>query len=306
VPGLDPLIAGTACCIVSALGYTSVNICLRVLTDSADLVWVICIKELVTVVVVGPWLAYQATRGRAVLPPGRALVPLVLVGLVVQLGGNLGSIWAISVVGLAVTVPAMMGVMLASSAIMGWVFLREKVSLQAGAAIVLLVLSVVLLKLGTGGTTLEIEAGAGRVALAVAAACFAGFTYALLTVTIRKTVTDAVAPTSIVFVVTGVGVLSLGPLAYWRLGLDGLLATPRVDFGLMLLAGLLNLIAFLAITKGLQLTTIVRANVLNASQVAMSAVAGIVLFDEPRNLALALGIGLTIAGMILIERRNDG
>ena len=98
------------------------------------------------------------------------------------------------------------------------------------------------------------------------------------------------------------GVISLGPLSLWQLGIEGWGQTPPGDFVIMLLAGGFNLIAFLAISKGLQLTTIVHANVLNASQVAMAAVAGLLLFAEQPSPQLVLGICLTIVGMMLIDR----
>ena len=67
-------------------------------------------------------------------------------------------------------------------------------------------------------------------------------------------------------------------------------------------SGTLNLIAFLGITKGLQLTTVVHANVLNASQVAMAAMAGHFIFSEPLTGWLIGGVLLTIVGVVMIDR----
>ena len=71
-------------------------------------------------------------------------------------------------------------------------------------------------------------------------------------------------------------------------------------------AGVFNLIGFLAIIHGLQRTTVVHANVVSASQVAMAAVAGMALFHEPPNPWLLLGVGLTIAGILRFDRPADG
>ena len=300
----DPVLLGTACCIASALGYTAVNICLRSLADHAQLAWATCVKESVTVLVVGPWLLWRAHRGLPTMPSRRALLALALVGLVVQLVGNLGIIWSMSVVGLAVTIPAALGVSLAGSAVLGRVFLGERVSPRSMAALGLLIGSIVLLKMGVGGGGPSTAAGPVKTALAIGVACLAGGTYATLTVVIRKAVTGTTPIAAVMFIVTGMGVLSLGPLSVWQVGVGQLLHTPPRDFALMLLTGVLNLGAFLAITKGLQLTTIVHANVLSASQVAMAAAAGILLFAEHPNPALILGICLTILGMSLIGRRN--
>jgi len=282
--------------------------------------WVICNKELVSVVAVGPWLLYQTFRGTPVLPRHpegtRLLALLVLVGLANQVGANLGLQWALGVVGLAVSTPVVFGVMLTASALLGLGFLGERVSRRSILAIGLLLAALVLLGAATyatcpGDTPQAAQASSGPdsrlagpllLALGIGAPCLAGAIYAVLTTTIRHAVTSAVPIGTIVFITTLMGVLSLGPLSAYRLGAPQLLATPPEQIAWMAAAGTLNLIAFLAITKGLQLTTVVHANVLNASQVAMAAVAGTVIFAEPRTPWLLVGVGLTILGVVLIDR----
>ena len=69
--GLRPAVAGTACCIASALGYTAASICMRQLAAmECDPLWVTFNKESVTVLVVGTWLIYRAARRRPVRAPG--------------------------------------------------------------------------------------------------------------------------------------------------------------------------------------------------------------------------------------------
>lgn len=80
--------------------------------------------------------------------------------------------------------------------------------------------------------------------------------------------------------------------------------TTRGDFGMMLLAGIFNVIAFLALTRALQITSLVRVNALNASQVAMASVAGIVLFQEQASPALTLGVALTVVGLLIMPRHK--
>ncbi len=303
--GLRPVVAGTALCIVSALGYTVSNICMRRLTTlDCDPVWAIFNKELVTVVVVGPWVLARALRGQRIVPTGRVLAVLVTMGLVTQLLANLGVQWALGIVGLAVTIPAIFGVMLTASAVVGWSVLGERVSRRAAVAIAILLVSLAFLGLSASaaGKTISQQNGPWIIGAAVAAACLAGALYSLLTVTIRHTVTNTTPVSTIVLTITGMGVVSLGPLSLLRLGTERLASTPPEQFAWMFAAGLMNLIAFLAITKGLQLTTVVHANVLNASQVAMAAIAGMMLFDELPNRWLIFGVVLTIAGILLIGR----
>jgi len=315
VLGLNPTVAGTICCVISALGYTASNICMRRLSTpefDCDPAWIIFNKELVTVVIVGPWLLARTVRRMPTWPSLRALAALVLVGLCVQLVANLGVQWALGIVGLAVTIPAIFGVMLTASAVLGRILLGERVSMRSAGAIALLIVALVLLGLSANAAGRSIAAsgqtapGPLLVALALAAGCMAGAVYAVLTITIRRAVTGSAHFTAVVFVITGMGVLSLGPISAGRLGIDTLAATPPDHFAWMLAAGTFNLIAFVAITKGLQLTTVVHANVLNASQVAMAAIAGLMIFDEPPNSWMILGVCLTVAGVMLIDRPVDG
>ncbi|MFH1920022.1 MAG: EamA family transporter, partial [Planctomycetota bacterium] len=136
-------------------------------------------------------------------------------------------------------------------------------------------------------------------------ACLGGLMFAMLSTVIRGAAGARVPVTTIVLIVTGMGVLSLGSLSVWRLGTESLLHTGPEKLAWMVAAGTFNLVAFLAITKGLQLTTVVHANVLNASQVAMGALAGTILFKESLNSWVVLAICLTIAGVLLIGRAPD-
>ena len=331
---LDPVVLGTAYCIASAIGYTATNICLRQLTTlGTDPAWVICIKETVTVAVVGPWLAWQVFRGHKVFPAGRMLLVLLVTGLAVQLLGNLPQLWAFGVVGIAVSVPAIYGVMLIASALLGAVLLKEAVTRRSAVAICFLICSIALLSVGVtsrGAVDYRARAPSGHgatahvaadhaaidplgetesprlsplwVILGVGASCLAGAMFAMFSITIRSAVTLNVPVPSILVIITGMGVLSLGALSLWHVGPVAMLETPPNQFAWMLAAGLCNLGAFLAITKGLQLTTVVHANVLNASQVAMGAMAGVILFHESLDALSLLGVALTIVGIILFRQ----
>jgi drug/metabolite transporter (DMT)-like permease len=103
--------------------------------------------------------------------------------------------------------------------------------------------------------------------------------------------------------VAGTGVVTMWPLSFYRMGAAAMLDTVSTPAFLWLIAAsAFNLIGFFGFAKGLQLTSIVHASVLNASQVAMSAVVGMIYFHEPRNFWLALGIIVTVFGITLIDR----
>jgi len=297
-------LAGVLLCVLAALGYSTVNACLRKLAVDCDQTLVIFIKETVAVVAVGPWLAWHAWHGRRLLPRGGALLVLALAGLITQLGGNLANLWALGVIGLAVALPVMSGTNLVATAVLGRIFLGERVSRQTLLAIGLLFVSIALLCLAAPRASQAIGTGPSWVlaTLATGAACMAGVVYAGLVVVIRRNVTADTPTTVVVFLITAMGTVSLGPWLAVRRGPDLLANVPLSTLGLILLAGVLNLLSFLAITKGLQWTAAARANTIMTTQVVLGAAVGVTVFGEPASLWLLLGVCLTIAGMILIGR----
>jgi DME family drug/metabolite transporter len=295
------------------LAYTAVNICMRQLTAlRCDPFWAVFNRELVTAIVVGPWLLWRAMHGRPTLPSGHTLGRLLLVGLLIQVVGNVSAQWALGVVGLAVTIPVVFGITITGGAVLGHVWLGEHVSFRSMAAITLLLASLVLLGQGAESAGRSI-AGLDAVppsslvlVMAVAAAGLAGAVFAILNIAIRHSVTRTTLPTAVAFLIPLMGAVSLGPISVCRLGVEPFWNTPGEQLALMAAAGVLNLIGFLGLIHGLQRTTVVHANALNASQVAMATVAGMALFHEPPNPWLLLGVGLTIMGILWIDRPLDG
>ncbi|MGA2796488.1 MAG: DMT family transporter [Thermoguttaceae bacterium] len=301
---------------MAAVCYTVGSICMRQVSAlGCDPSWAVCVKESITVLVIGPCLIYRAVRGLRVFPPVKILFILILAGLVDQLLGNLAWQCAVGIVGLAVTVPAAFGVMITGSAIFGRFMLGERVTPRSMLAIGLLLVSLILLSLGAESAG-EIMAKSSHasvanpgpasatllVAEAVVVAGVAGAAFALLSIAIRHTMNADTQQSTLMFIITGIGVITLGPISIHRQGLDGLLSTTGEQLAWMVAAGFFNLLGFIGFTKGLHLTTVVRANVLSASQVAMAAVAGILVFQESPNLWLLLGVALTLSGIFLIDR----
>ena len=58
--------------------------------------------------------------------------------------------------------------------------------------------------------------------------------------------------------------------------------------------------AFVSLTKSLQLTSVVYVNALNATQATLAALAGVLIFKEALSPWLAIGVGLTIGGLMLL------
>lgn len=299
-------------CLVSALAYTAVNVCMRRLTTlHCDPFWAVFNRELVTTLLVGPWVLWRAIGGRPTLPAGRALRQLLLVGLLIQVVGNVCAQWALGVVGLAISIPAVFGAMMTGGAVLGHFWLGERVSHRSMAAIGLLLASLVLLGQGAESAR-RLAVGPDGVApsplllvTAMAAAGSAGAVFAVLNITIRRLVTRSTLPTAVAFLIPLMGAVSLGPISLGRLGVAPLHGTSWEQFALMAAAGAFNLIGFVGLILGLQRTTVVHANALNASQVALASLAGVALFREPPTPWLLLGVCLTIVGILWIDRPVD-
>ncbi len=265
-------------------------------------------REFTTTVFMGLWLLSQAIQGRSTLPRGRTLAELLLVGFVVQLIGNTCLQWAMGVVGLAISIPAFYGTVITTGAFLGWLWLGEHVTPRSIGAIVLLMTALVLLGLGaeSTGKSVALENALSPTAwlllLAVLGAGLAGIISGLLTITIRHSVMRGALPTAIAFLVPMTGAVSLGPVSLYRLGWTALCHTSGEQLLYMGGAGVFNLLGFLAIINGLQRTTVLYANAVNASQVALAAIAGMMLFREPPNAWLILGVCLTIAGILGFDR----
>jgi drug/metabolite transporter (DMT)-like permease len=296
--------------VCSAFFYALMGLCQRELSKGCDAVWVNCLQASVSVLVFGVFLTSRAWQGRSAWPSGKTMLGLMGLGMLTQLGGTSYQ-WSLGVLGLAVGIAIQMGVMLASAGVLGWALLGERISRSGLAAIGLIALSVLLMSWGAGGGG---EAGAagpvpssgwhglGRVVLGLGAACFAGVAMAVMMVGIRKAACGDTAPEAIVFFISVMGILFLGPWVWGRLGWSGILATAPRDFALMLGVGLCNLLAFLLFTRALRLATVVRTNIIiSGLNSVLTVAAGLTLFAEPRTPTVLLGLGLSLVGIVLIN-----
>jgi len=294
----------------AALIYTAANMCLRAVSDDCDPMWVACMKALPILVLIGPYVLFRALRGRQVLLAPGVLGLLVFGALLDQFIGNTLYQWALWIVGIALAVPLILGVILVVGALMGRVFLGERVAGRSVVAIVMLLAAISLLgwaakRIANGEVQMSSSASDGstqmHVMLALLALVAAGCAYATLGVILRRTVSGG-APLSSTIVVCGlVGVLGLGTATYFRIGGEKMWNTNPHDMTLMLMAGFYNTTAFLSLIKAFQLTTVTHVNALSSSQSAMAAVAGVAIFHEPLSLPLVAGIVLTIVGLTLMK-----
>lgn len=298
----------TFCGLFSAVGYTAANACLRSVSD-CDPIWVSAVKAVPTLLLVGPWIAVQACRGRKILPEFRVLVLLSIGALIGQVIGNVVFQWSLGVVGLALAVPLTLGTIILGGALLGRMLLHEPLTLRMLASVLTLIAAIAVLSLGAGDAHQSIAGGIADkrgawwlIALGVGAAMLSGVAYSILGVVIRYGVKGRASLSITLFTVSLLGVISLGGWSYWRMGWQGMADTSPDDFAMMVWAGVFNAVAFLALTKALQLANLVYVNALNATQATMAAIAGVLLFQEALSGELAIGVVLTIAGLLMMKQ----
>ena len=95
-----------------------------------------------------------------------------------------------------------------------------------------------------------------------------------------------------------VGTLGLGPIGWQRLGWEGVFSIGGWDWTMMSLAGVANAAAFLALSISLKSASVLTVHLINCSQVAMAAVAGLILFGERLDTLVSWGVALTVAGFL--------
>lgn len=301
----------TACGLIAAVGYMMANICLRAVSH-LDPSWVTCIKALPCVIVCGPILLRRSFNRQILFFSAGDLFRTLAVALFCQIFGNVFFQWSLGVVGIALTVPLTLGAMIASGVLMGHWLLRDTITLRMAIASGVLVIAIFVLSFGAAAANeslvqSQVEGSSSQswAIAGVAAACAAGVAFSTLNVSIRFSANRGTPQSSILFSVGLVGVIVLGTVAYWRN--DGLpIATTRREDWLPLIgAGICNLIAFWALTKALHISSVVFVNALNASQTAMAAIAGVLIFEEPLTMAMVIGCLLTALGLLQMKRRKN-
>ncbi len=290
------------------MGYTAANGFLKAAAE-AELtpIWVSTVKTLPTVVGALPWLIWSWSRGLRLFPPRRVVFELLLAGLVGQLAGNALFQWSLGIVGLAITVPLCFGAIIFSSVVLGRIWLQESVTPATLASVTLIITAIWILSLSAQGAVdpiLQQAIPTGQVVLAVVAACIAGSAYGVLGMVIRRAAIQNASVAATTFLISGVGTVSLGLLNWQQQGWEGVQQTTTDQWILMVSAGVCNFIAFVALTRALQITSLIFVNAINASQVAMAALVGVFLFGEQMSIGLVAGAFLTALGLLLMPRKT--
>ncbi|MHC4879597.1 MAG: DMT family transporter [Planctomycetota bacterium] len=292
--------------LISAVGYSGANLALRDVAKPNDLgwaIWVTANKAWPAAIVGWTLVGLRASRGLPALPPKSALMPLILMGLLMQYGGNLAFQYSLSVSGLAIAVPLCFSTLIATGAWLGRVMLGDPLTPRTLASVGILLVAIVFLTDGAEHATAALhgEASASVIALGVITACLAGCSYGSSGVMIRRYVTGNLSVPTTLVVLSTTGVLVMGTHSLFSPGVDRMAATTAAEWTSIIAAGLLNAIAFFAVAEALKRMPVTFVNVLNTSQNAMCAAAGVLLFAEPLTTPLLLGCSLTMIGLLIVD-----
>ena len=301
---------GIAFGILAAICYTGTNIALRGVTRDGELawaMWVTCWKVLPGALVAWGIIGVRIASGRRALPPRRMILLLLAAGLFTQSGGNLCFQKSLGMCGLALAVPTVFATLILAGAVLGRIVLGEHVTPRSVGAMGLLLLAIALLSLGASAAGASLPPGPpgtpqtlwvlGGIGLAAVAGTFFG----VLGVVIRRMARHAVSLPATLALIGTTGALGLGIPAIVQLGPRVLEATAG-ETALMVTAGVMNGAAFFAMAGSLRRIPVMQVNLINASQAALCAMGGVLLYGEALSWGLAGGTALTIAGLTLLDR----
>ena len=294
--------------LMAAATYSVANLALRGLSRPDGGVgwdmWVAGTKAFPTFFVAIVLLAIRRYRGQTSFAAWSFVWPIALAAFFNQLGGNFAFQMSLSKIGLAISVPICFASIICSGAIVGRYVLGDQVSVRTGISMGLMVASIVFLSTAARNRATVVPTAADwGTATGVALAVISGLAYGITGVYIRKAVRSQMPVAATLFLFSAAGFLMLCPLSLCLLPPQTIAATTSAEWATIAIAGIFNALGFYAITHAMRHLTISRANVINASQNALCAVGAVMIFGESLSTFGLVGIGLTIAGLLTLDRR---
>jgi drug/metabolite transporter, DME family len=328
------------CGLGSALGYAITNIGLRHCSDE-NACLVSAMKALPTAIFMVPWALWFANRASAqtlgpteasapVLSPGSARGWLLLSALAGQIGGNVLFQVGLGYVGLAISVPINIAANIVGGAIGGRWLLGEPFTWRMQLSTALMVLATVTLSVAHAQQPLPsqqpltlpqptvqqqsvaIESnraasvaplGSSSIGISIAGVVMqvvSGFSYGLYGVGLRRSLKSYSTPVVLGFM-SSFGLLTLGAIGIGQIGWSGLTSIAASKWWVMIGLGIINATAFVLMAQALKRLSVTIVSLLGASQTAISAAAGPLIFREPFGGLLVVGVLLTVIGLVVLR-----
>lgn len=297
------IVAATLFGLAAAVLYTMANISLRHCVG-VDPFLVSAVKAAPTVVVLGPLLVWMVLRGDRIATSSKMVPRFVVVSFIGQFVGNAAFQVALATIGLAASVPITLGVLIIGGAVLGRMILGEPVRARTMIAMVTLISAVIILSHPSASETPATSSMNLPLWLGALFAAASGAAYALFGVVMRQTLTGGVSAPATMFISGAVGTIALWSATLARSGVSPLAEIEIAEWWMMASAGVFNFTAFVALSLALKTLPVVAVNLINASQVAMAAIAAVLLFAEPVTIPLVMGIFLTFAGLMILANRR--
>ena len=288
---------------VAAIFYTVSALCVRQLVAmDSPYALPLFVRESVAALVALPIVIVGLIRHTIPTNQWRFWGLLFGVSCLMQVLGNITYIWLFDMAGIAIALSCVWTGGLFSAQTFDLVCLKERFNVRTfiGLSIVLAAVCCIGIGLGQSANTLTSlsKYGAGAIALIILGGLLVGIMNSSTMASVRVAHKNNVPFWVPILLVPGSGTIVLGILSWMEHGSGILTALTYQQFGVAFLAGVANLIAFAALVKGLGTTSLAYMNLLNASQVALGALAGIFWFMEPSNGYIIAGIILTIAAIL--------
>ncbi|MDO4629759.1 MAG: DMT family transporter [Planctomycetia bacterium] len=297
---LFPLLAS----VFYVLSYT----CMRQLAETQVNPWVIVgIREFLTAVC-GVFLFFTLfLQGKTPFPRRAQLITFFLTSLALQFGGNIFMQRSFETVGMGLTTASCWAGNLLCTPIIGWFLLREKLTFRLIFSLSLVFVAVFFLT--SGAEVQEIvrvpensanSAGFQWLAVQfVLLSVLSGGLMAGSNCVVRWINNAGVSPFFAVMFLPGVGGVGLLGMEFLCNGFQSFYALSMTEYFFAVLAAVTNLLAFIFLTLGLRYLSAVRVSIVLISQLALSPLMGILLFHEPMNGMLVVGI-LFVAVALLV------
>lgn len=295
--------AGAACGVAAAVLYTLANIALRG-SVAVDPFLVSAMKAAPTVIFLTPVLVWMRYRQQTIATSWRMLPLFAIAALIAQVGGNATFQVALGIIGLAASVPIALGVMIIGGAVLGRFLLGEPVRGRTFVAMVTLIIAVAVLSWSDSSHPVAATSSTAPIWLGGLCAAISGAAYALFGAMMRRTLNSGISGPATMLVSGIIGTITLWSITMSRLSTSALADVTFDQWTTMMLAGVFNFSAFVALSFALRALPVVAVNLINASQVAMAAIAGVLLFAEPLSFPLVLGLMLTMSGLLVMASRR--
>tara|TARA_B100000700_G_scaffold36412_1_gene35658 strand:+ start:27961 stop:28911 length:951 start_codon:yes stop_codon:yes gene_type:complete len=293
---------------VSSVGYSAANVFLRAV-DDCDPVWVSCIKAVPTILIVFPWLVWRYQKVERKICPPKLVLGLVTLSIVSHYVGNVGFQWSLNKIGMSLAVPICLGVLIVTGALVDWWFLKDKPSARTIGSMVILITAVVVLSTGGKEAFAQLkklldnpDANPYLLTFAIGAVIISGVNYGVFGAVIKVVGNRGVSQPAIMTIISVTGFLFLLVLSSQNGAWDEQHNLEFNNLAQMTLAGICNAIAFVALVSAIKILSVTRYNLVNASQAALGAISGAVIFDEPVSVWMVLGIVLTVIGLMVMKR----